>query len=64
MYPLTQGFFSVVNTTVLHDLQLVESVEERLVQRAGYKLYTDFSSVQRVGAPNPRVQGSPVVCSH
>ena len=41
MGPLICGYFSIVNTTVLHGLRLVESVdvEEPCIQRADYKLY-------------------------
>ena len=44
MGPLILGFFSIVNTTVLQDPQLVESLgtKELQVQRADYKLYLDF----------------------
>ena len=43
MGPLKCGYFSVVITRVLHNLQLVEStdVEELWVWRAGYKLHAD-----------------------
>ena len=42
----------IVNTTVLHDAQLVESKDGELnIQRADYKLYMD-SDCRRVGAPN------------
>ena len=42
----------IVNTTVLHDAQLVESKDGELnIQRTDYKLYMD-SDCRRVGAPN------------
>ena len=61
--PLTCRFFSKVNATVLHGPRLVESMDVELwVLRAKYKLYTDFSTAQRVCALNPRVvQGSTVI---
>lgn len=39
---LTKGYFSVLNTTALHGLWFVESVdaEELQILRANYKLYT------------------------
>ena len=39
--PLVQGYFSTVNTAVLHGLWLGEStdVEETWIQRANYKLH-------------------------
>lgn len=65
--PPTMRCFSIVNATVLHDSQLAEPVDteyciqRNLCRRADYKLYADFSSVQRVGASMPHViQGSTV----
>lgn len=41
--PFTQGFFSVVHTTVLQDQWLVESrYVEPWIWKADYKLYADF----------------------
>ena len=41
--PLTGEFFSIVNTTVLQDVRLVESSDaEPWIKTANYKLYTDF----------------------
>ena len=39
MGPLIRGFFSIVNTTVLHDLQLIESAdaEPRIWRKHGYR---------------------------
>lgn len=43
MGPHIYAFFSVVNTTVLHDPWLVDSKESELqLQRVNYKLYLDF----------------------
>ena len=44
MGPLTYRFLSIANTTVPHDLELVEPTdsEELWIQRTSYKLYTDF----------------------
>ena len=48
MRGLIHAFLSLVNTTVAHDLRLVESIdtEGRLLIISG------FSTGQRVGAPN------------
>ena len=51
--PLIRRFFSVVKTTVLHDLRLVEPTDVELrIQRASYQLCVDFLTAQRVGIPN------------
>ena len=59
--PLICELFSI-NTTVLHDLQLVESVDaEPWIWRANYKVIFGFSTAQGVSTPNPYiVQGSTV----
>ena len=54
-------FFPVVNTTVLHDLLLVESggAEELLTERAVWKLYSDFPLCRELAPLTPLVvQGS------
>ena len=63
--PLICGFFSIVNTTALHDLQLGEPPDVEswiwknygyrgtMIWRADFKLYMDFFTSQRVDAPNP-----------
>ena len=68
MGPLTLGCFSIVNTTVLHIPEFVESsdVEPRIQRNQtsymeGYlQAIHQFSTVQKVSAPNPIVQGSTV----
>ena len=63
--PLISGFFSVVNTTVLHDPRLVESkkgdMEESCIRKAEYKLYADFECVEGQRPYLPVVQGSTVL---
>ena len=58
--PVIHGFFSIVNTAVLHNPRLVESMEAGLQTRtANCKVILRFSTVRRVSTPNPRVvQGS------
>ena len=68
MGPLTLRCFSIVNTTVLHIPEFVESsdVEPRIQRNQtsymeGYlQAIHQFSTVQKVSAPNPIVQGSTV----
>ena len=59
--PLLRGFFSIANIRVLHDPQLVESMDaEPWIRKAHYKLYLDFDCVEGQH-PNPCiVQGSTV----
>ena len=48
--PLTHGFFSIVNTTVLYNLQLPEYLGGLWIQRPNYK---DFPLHTGVSTPNP-----------
>lgn len=63
MDPLTCRFFSIVNTSLLHNLWPIESASVRLwIQRAHCKVISGFLTVWRVGVPNLRVlQGSPAL---
>ena len=56
--PYTWIFFSVVNTTVLHGLQLVESTDvdlqatqQKQIQRTNYKLYENSQLQAGEGYP-------------
>ena len=62
--PIMCRYFST-HTTVRHDPQLVEPMDAKpQIQRAKCKVICGFSTVQRVGAPNPHVvQGSTVFSS-
>ena len=60
MGPFIWSYFSIVDTTVLHDPQLVEStdVEPRLSEapctwRANYKLYADFQMFDHLMGQRP-----------
>lgn len=59
--PTYTWFFFSINTTLLHDRWLVESLDaelqiqrEPLIRRADYKLYTDFQ-LCKGSAPQPPV---------
>ena len=67
--PLILRYFSTANTTVLHNLRLVESsdTEEQQIQRnpgyrwVNYKLYVDFQPHRGLASLVPHVvQGSTV----
>lgn len=50
-----------ISTVVLHDPLLVESMGVGpQVRRAAIKVICRFSTLQRVGTPNPHIQGSAV----
>ena len=63
--PLMKGFFSVVNTVLLHDLRLVESADRKERRRGGPELAASY--VQTFDCPESQhpsplvVQGSAVV---
>lgn len=52
--PLTLGFFSIVNTVVLHNPWLVQSMDtEPQIWRANCKLYSDFGLCREAGSLTP-----------